>query len=281
VANIKWGITLGAIAAIISMILGVISGVVITYILVRAIVFLFVFFALGSGARVVLNSFLPELMYIDDEPDSKLNLDPEPPPSSQINITLGGMGDYAVPEMYRNSEDSQELGNIEDLISGNFKIRSTVNSEDDADFAPRERGSEGIDQNGQDDYNIKRDSFSSMPQEFVSFQGSEPEPEPEASKPEEFEKPAFTPVFGSDSDDLETLPDLGAMANVFSTGFDDDIETTIMPQVGGIEGIEGDEAESSQTQYNKGNKSQQLEGDFNPQELAQGIRTVLSKDQGR
>jgi len=274
VANIKWGATLGIIAAIISITLGLIFGVRMADILLRAVIFLFVFFALGSGIRVMINNFFPELMYFDDGSESKINFDDQPPqPGSQVNITLGSAGEYAVPEMYRDSRDSQELGNIEDLISGHFKVRTAVDNDDYEESAAPEQGSGGIDLTTEDDYNIKRDSFSAMPQEFASFKEPDPEPEQEPSKPVSFEKPVFTPVFEGDSDDLGALPDLGSMATAFSTGFDE-METTAMPHL-------GDEADSSQTQYNKGNKPQPLQGDFNPQELAQGIRTVLSKDQGR
>jgi len=270
VSSIKWGVTLGIIAAIISSVLGVISGVVMTYILIRAVIFLFVFFALGTGIRVMIDNYFPELLYFDDGSDSKITFDQ---PDSHINITLGGIGEYAVPEMYRDSRDSQELGNIEDLISGNFKVHSAFEPNVvDSTPAASEHGSEGIDLKREDDYNITRDSFSAMPQEFVSFQEPEPEsgPESETSKPVTFEKPVFTPVFGDDSGDLGVLPDLGSMATAFSTGFDVE-EATAMPHL-------GDEAEPSQMQYNKGNKPQQLKGDFNPKELAEGLRTVLSKD---
>jgi len=261
VSNIKWGITAGLFAAIISVALGVISGVLMSYIIIRALVFLFVFFAFGAGIRALINSYFPELLYANNEPDSDIGFDQ--PAGSQVNITLGGnTSEYAVPEMYKNSGDSGELGNIEDLISGNFKVRSEFESNDTASSG-WEHGSEGIDLGREDDYNVGGVSFSAEPQEFASFQT----PESSQAAPE---KPVFSPVFGGDSDDLETLPDLGSMATVFSTGFDTD-EATAMPHM-------GDEAESSQVQYNKGNKPQPLKGDFNPKELAEGIRTVLKKD---
>jgi len=272
-AGIKWGVTAGIFAAIVSIALGVIFGVALFYIFIRALVFLFIFFALGTGIRMLVDNFFPELTYIEDSPETKISFDQPPSPGSQINISLGGSGEYAVPEMYRGSGDSQELGNIEELISGHFKVRSTVDNEYNEAPAAEERGSGGIDLTTEDDYTIKRDSFSAMPQEFTSFQEPESEPENETSAPVSFEKPVFTPIFGGDSDDLGALPDLGSMATAFSTGFDD-METTAMPHM-------GDEADSSQAQYNKGNKPQPLQGDFNPQELAQGLRTVLSKDQGR
>jgi len=265
VANVKWGIIAGFTAAIISVALGVISGVFMTYIIMRAVVFLFVFFALGTGLRVVINNYFPELMYSDSESESDIGFDQ---PGSQVNITLGGSAtsEYAVPEKYRDSIDSEELGNIEDLISGNFKVRSVIeqNAAKTAS-SDREHGSEGIDLRGEDDYNIGGDIFNVGSQEFVNFQETET-----SSKPVAPEKPAFTPVFEGDSDNLETLPDLGSMATVFSTGFDTD-EATAMPHM-------GDEAETSQVQNNKGNKPQPLDGDFNPKELAEGIRTVLKKD---
>jgi hypothetical protein len=265
VSSIKWGITAGLLAAIISVVLGIFFGVGASYILVRAVIFLSVFFALGTGLRVLINNYLPELMYFDNDSSPKINFEP-PPPGSQINITLGAVGEYAVPEMYRDSKDSKELGNIEDLISGVFRARSSFES-NEADTAlsyiPKSPF-EGIDLRMEDDYNTQEAGFSAGPQEFMNF--SVPEP----PKPAAFEKPAFTPVFGGDSEDLGALPDLGSMATAFSTGFDTD-EATAMPHL-------GDEAEPAQMQYNKGNKPQTLQGDFNPKELAEGIRTVLKKD---
>jgi len=266
VAGIKWGITLGIIAAVISIALGVIFGVLLKYILLRAVIFFIVFFAMGAGGRLLIDRYFPELLIIEDDSDSKMSFEQ---PGSQVNITLGGAGDYAVPEKYRESRDSQELGNIEDLISGHFKVRTAYEPNiPDLTSAAVERGLEGIDLKMEDDYNIGGGSFSSEPRGFDSFQ----EPEISNSKPAASEKPAFTPVFGGDSDDLGALPDLSSMATAFSTGFDE-MEATAMPHMG-----VGDEADSSKMQYNKGNKPQALNGDFDPQELAQGIRTVLKKD---
>jgi len=262
VAGIKWGITLGIIAAVISILLGLIFGVLLKYIVIRAVIFLFVFFALGIGARMVIDHYFPEILYTEDASDSKMSFEQ---PGSQVNITLGGSGEYAVPEMYRESRDSRELGNIEDLISGNFKVRPSYESNiPERPSAAPERGSEGLDLKMEDDYNMGGDSFGASSQEFAGFR------EPETSRPAASEKPAFTPVFGGDSDDLGALPDLSSMATAFSTGFDE-MDATAMPHL-------GDEADSSKAQYNKGNKPQPLEGDFDPQELAQGIRTVLNKD---
>jgi hypothetical protein len=262
VSGIKWGITLGITAAVISIALGAVFGVLLKYIVLRAVIFLFVFFALGTGARLVIDHFFPEILYTEDGTDSKMSFEQ---PGSRVNITLGGSGEYAVPEMYRESRDSQELGNIEELLSGSFKARPSYETGmSNLTSAAPERGLEGLDLKMEDDYNMGGDSLGSGSREFAGFQ------DPVPSKPAAPEKPAFTPVFGSDSDDLGALPDLSSMATAFSTGFDE-MEATAMPHL-------ADEADSSKTQYNKGNKSQALDGDFDPQELAQGIRTVLNKD---
>jgi hypothetical protein len=263
VASIRWGVTAGIIAALISTALGVVFGVTTVYILIRAVIFFFVFFALAAGFRAIIDNYFPELMYLDDGSDSKINFD-QPPPGSQINITLGGTSEYAVPEMYRDSGNPEELGNIEDLISGQFKTRAAYesNESETSEYAP-EHASEGIDLRREDDYNIQGAGFNAGTQEFESFREAEPE-----YKPVSFEKSAFTPVFGGD--DLGSLPDLGSMATAFSSGFEAE-EATAMPHM-------GEEPDSSQVQYNKGNKPQPLQGDFNPKDLAEGIRTVLKKD---
>jgi hypothetical protein len=267
VSSIKWGVTAGFIAALVSVVLGVIFGVTAVYIFIRAVIFFFVFFVFCFGFNVIINNFFLELLYLDYVSDSIINFEQ---PGSQVNITLGGTGEYAVPEMYRDSGRSEELGNIEELISGAFEVSSSSgsNEADTHEYVPK-HGFEGIDLRREDDYNIQEEDFnikgfSAAPQEFESFRGAEPEP----SSPVMLEKPVFTPVFGGD--DLGALPDLGSMATAFSTGFDD-VEVTAMPHL-------GDDSDSSQMQYNKGNKPQPLKGDFNPKELAEGLRTVLKKD---
>jgi hypothetical protein len=67
------------------------------------------------------------------------------------------------------------------------------------------------------------------------------------------------------SDDAEVLPDLDSMAGSFMDGVD--------------EGFAGPAELPEPVRKASGNKSQKLEGDFDPKELAAGIRTVLKKDE--
>jgi hypothetical protein len=159
---------------------------------------------------------------------------------------------------------------------------------------------EGIDRRPEEDYNTGGDS-SSGSEDAPSFQ---PAKDPEAAL---FVKPVFTASFGDDSDDLGALPDLGSMANAFSSsgggadmgapmdfsgsamGGADDIEEVASVGEDAQAGSAFDEfgssapmaepsggAESASSGSN--NKASPLEGEFSGEQLAMGIRTILAKD---
>ena len=252
--NFKWGLIASAAALIISIVLGIISGVAIFHIIIRALIFAVVFFGLGIGIYMLINSFFPELLSMDEGASEQAGFDQ---PGSRINITLDNAGEYAVPELYRNSGEPQELGNIEDLVSGAFKPRIVEPS-----F--QTEGFEGIDQKGEDDYNSMGGDQDAGNQEGFKFQDLASFEE----TPNENKAPVFTPIFGDDSAGLGGLPDLDSMAMAFSSDFGD-------PPVQAHPQTSEDEKPS---QYNKGNKPQPLKGDFDAKELAEGIRTVLKKE---
>ena len=262
--NLRWGIIAAIFAVVITVGLGLISSVSALHIVLRSIVFMLLFFGLGIGLKMIINSFLPELLVREDEIANKgffLQAD-----DSQADI-VDTSGEYAVPELYKIPGEPDELGNIEDLISGYFK-------------SPKE----GIDRNQEEGYNN------------VGFNQSEPEEEEDTGTIDIFDpfqdisviekapaaKPAFTPSFEDDSGGLGGLPDLDAMAMAFSpmgggsafTGFNGGGNT---PSGGNSAPASFGAEEPVRSRY-VGNKPQQLEGDFNPKELAEGIRTVLKKD---
>jgi len=199
---------------------------------------------LGFSVRLLINSFLPELLAADEESGVQLNFGQ---PGSRVNITLDTAGEYAVPELYKTASDPDELGNIEDLVSGIFKPSR-----------------ESIDRKQEEGYNDTggvQNTFNPDP-----FQGMS------AFEKAPAEKPVFTPAFGDDSEGSEGLgglPDLDAMAMAFSPGFGGG------SSYGG--GASSEAAEPERSRY-VGSKPQPLEGDFSPKELAKGISTVLSKD---
>jgi hypothetical protein len=249
VSTIKWG-TIAAIGAFfISLFLGTLSGNQFLRTFLTAFVFGLIFFGVGFGVRIMINNFFPELMFTgNSQSESDISYAQEP---AHASIALENSGEYAVPEMYRIPGKTPELGNIEDLISGVF--------------APR------------------KESVDSRPEEVYNNREEEASPPPVAvpSLPQ-----MFTPSFGDD-EGLGGLPDLDLMATAFSAVSGDGSR---MPEASASlagsddffysapEPVQKEEEPGlDRTQY-KGNKPQQLEGGFDAKEIAQGIRTVLSKD---
>jgi hypothetical protein len=233
--------------------LGGFSGAAFGYVLLRAVIFLAVFFGLGVGAHMVITTYIPELLIADSfsgnesgDSGSGGQL------GSRINITLSGAG--ALPEMSQSSANSEEVGNIADLMS--------------VPASPAAAG-QGMDQTPQDGYtNGGGVGLADLNQENMGFGGGSGGGEVQGA--DAFQAaPAYSgPVFASAGEgDLGGLPDLDAMAGAFLTNADED---------GPAEPVS--EQPSMPVRNPVGNKSQSLDGDFNPKELAAGIRTVLEKE---
>jgi hypothetical protein len=279
VNNFKWGLSAAIFALFISILLGLIAGVSAVHVFLRALVFSVVFFGIGFGLRFIINSIFPELLYINNEEITPSENSEE----GHISIAMDSMGEYAVPELF-NQGDAPELGNIDDLISGVFKPgggvkRASQETNQKIDFSISD---EGIDQNKETGYN------NSGAIEDISFGGSEELNSGGFNETSAFEKtaaektpsfqPQFTPSIGDEDDSgLGGLPDLDMMAMAFSnfSGPSPSSVSSSPPSMGPIDPVE--EAEPDRGQY-KGNKPQPLKGDFDPQTLAEGIRTVLSKE---
>jgi len=266
VPYIKWGLTAATFALVMSVGLGLIAGVGILILFLRALLFTVMFFVFGFALRYIITNYYPELMYASEEARSQEAFER---PGSRINITVDTTGEYAVPELYKTSGDSETLGNIEDLISGFFKPHQ-ADTDDGADSSPF---STGIDRNREQGYNSGGDFQSDQNFNFDNFEDPFQDM-PDLEEGPRVEKPAFTPSFVDGSDDLGGLPDLDAMAMAFS------------PTVGesgshgfGAISASDDEFEPAPSHHHRGgNKPQPLRGDFDPKELAKGISTVLSKD---
>jgi hypothetical protein len=67
---------------------------------------------------------------------------------------------------------------------------------------------------------------------------------------------------------MDVLPDLDAMARAFLPGSGED----------GTDTTEYSTADDSRKRPAAGSRGQKMEGDFNPKELAAGIRTILKKE---
>jgi hypothetical protein len=235
--NLKWGLVSGLAAFIFSIVIGFISGVSASNVFLRAGILSAIFFVIGLGFFVIINSFFPELLTSDNEPAGR---DETEQPGSRVDITLDSADEYALPETYNDSpESAQEVGNIRDLASG------------------------GIDQSEKDGYNSK-EGGSVANSDFLDIDFPDMPMAPAAAESSSA-RPAFSPSFGDDSTGLGGLPDLDTMAQAFSGGSLENPEPV-------------QQQETSSRSRPAGNKAQPMQGDFNPKELAEGIRTVLSKD---
>jgi hypothetical protein len=237
--NLKWGLVSGLAAFIFSVVIGFISGVSASNVFLRAGIFSAVFFVIGLGFHVAINSFFPELLASDDEPVGR---DKTEQPGSRVDITLDNSEEYALPETYNDSpESAHEVGNIEHLASG------------------------GIDQSEKDGYNNREGGSITSP-DFTDIEFPDmPEPAAATVAKAAPVKPVFSPSFGDNSAGFGDLADLDSMALAFSGG-----------SLADPDPVQQQEAPARNSPM--GNKVQPLQGDFNPKELAEGIRTVLSKD---
>jgi hypothetical protein len=246
--NVKWGIYAGVAALLLAFVISIIMGQAgFAVSILRGLCFAVLFFVLGTGAWMLINTFMPELLFPEAE-DAAANIFGSESGDSQssdqqvygsrINITLGDKSDAALPD----NDGEDEVGNIADLVSGAV------------DPAAEARKNKGLDEFSENSYN-------------------------EAGE-------GITPSMGGLA---EGLPDLPTEENgSFSMNFDN------FSLGGGLMGLEpfgdslslpvdnggtavGEEASLPERKVT-GNKPMALEGDFNPKDIAAGIRTVLETD---
>ena len=271
-SNLKWGFVAAAIALVISALLGIIFDVRPFYIFLRALIFSAVFFGIGFSIHMVINNFMPELLSLEEEPVIHENNQS----GTRVDITLGNSGEYAVPEMYKD-DDPDKLGNIEELISGAFKPRASPEFPSGQYKKSSFAELESIDGKSENDYNEGGVNWNALEPENLEFLSTRPS----ASAPPE--KQVFTPSFG-DNSDLGGLADLDAMATAFSGVGEPRPTAAPAPSPGPAmaepidDHLFDETAPIAKPASRSANKSQQLEGNFNPKELAQGIRTALAKE---
>jgi hypothetical protein len=248
VINVKWGVYAAVVALLLafttSIALGQASFVVA---LLRALVFAALFFVLGTGTWALINNFIPELLFPEANDAAANIFGPEIAGlqasdsqlyGSQVNITLGDRGDAALPE--NDGSDAEDVGNIADLVSG---------AVDPAEEAKRQRGLDGINEN----------SYTDSGGDVTSSLNDFAEPLPAAEESGGFAMNFDSLTMGGGTSGLEPFgdsfslpPDSGRTARE---------EEIPLPE-----------------RKVTGNKPMALEGDFNPKDIALGIRTVLEND---
>jgi hypothetical protein len=170
-----------------------------------------------------------------------------------VNITVDDSSGYAIPGVNVNSQNPEEVGNIEDLVMGIFQSSSRA-----------------LDQSEDSGYNSRDGSLHDISigysfgfQDAASLDGNG------AGNKSASSSQFSSSNLGDDPAGLGGgLLDFDAMASIFSSG------------------SKGDSGQGQPQTYESGEslrkpqskKPEQLKGDFSPQELAKGISTVLSKE---
>ncbi|MDR2607151.1 MAG: hypothetical protein LBC57_02065 [Treponema sp.] len=172
-----------AIAAVIgfvlSLLVGLVSGAALFVVLFRALIFAVVFFVLGAAIQFLVGNYVPEILEGDDF-DTDEPVGDNQAMGSRVNMTVGDDEEAAVPKMYRDRGEGDEVGDIGDLVRG-------------------------VDQKAKADYTIK---------EAVFHEAEAPEPRVTARRQESPISPPdadFVPVVET----VDVLPDLDSMAGSF------------------------------------------------------------------
>jgi len=246
--NAKWGIICGGPAFVLAFVISLLLGrTSLPIALIRGGGFAVLFFGLGTGIWALINVFIPELLAAQD--DDVGNVFSKKATGARVNITLDDTSDAALPAALPSTgaemADTDEVGDFKDLLS-----QSTGPARD-------------IDQNPATGYTEK-------------------------SKQEE-----FAPVFDSSLDtsfdtslDSVKIDGLGNLSMDFGAfvpeggkaGGDSFMDPfSFLPDSGDSDGAEETTAPSPSRKSSSG-KTAELQGDFNPKDIAAGIRTVLEKD---
>jgi len=226
--NAKWGIICGIAAFVLAFLTSLLVGQALLVVaLIRALIFAVLFFLLGTGAWVLINNYIPEVLSPQTGNDAINNIFSMNQPGAKVNITLGEHSDAALPDDDGEPQNPGDVGNINDLVSGAFK--------------PEKRAAQSIDQNPENSYNDESGEFAPV-QETQGGTGD------------------FSVNF---SNFVSSGDEAGDMDPFSLPSRDKDPEP----------------ARSSLPERKvSGNRPEKLEGDFNPKEIAAGIRTVLQKD---
>ena len=246
------GIIAGA-AFIFSLVIGLVSGVRISIVSLRAFIFAVVFFGLTCLIYWLVSQFVPELL---SEPDDILDI---PAPGSRVNITV---------------EDSQIVGAFPANNSESVDDIGGRPSTPHTKQAAEPDGTASLDGSGLDEMPQKAPLSPLDQKEKERYNDDEG-----VAGDFDFEGGSFKDLTGDSSEDseenLETLENTGTETaldkdGISGAGPDD-------PSALGDDAANLDEPEQRRPQSSRGKP--ELAGDFNPKELAMGIRTVLKRDE--
>jgi hypothetical protein len=247
--NKKWGIIAGggafALALLTSLVLGQTSLLVA---LVRALCFMALFFGIGTGTWALITLFIPELLPGEPRNDDAVNnVFSGESAGSQVNITVDDEHSAALPDSeYDAPETGGEIGQFSDLVTNSV--------------------SSAVDDSG------RMDSIGDIDENpDIGYTGGTEELTPAFENIKLGGAGDFSLDFGA------FVPD--GTGNDEADNTDSDMDSFSFFSGGGSsDGVDEPPAPVSSTSSR--NKPMKLEGDFDPKEIAAGLRTVLKKDKG-
>jgi hypothetical protein len=254
--NAKWGIICGGPAFVFAFIISLLLGhTSLPVALIRGGGFAALFFCMGAGIWALVNVFIPELLAAQN--DDVNNVFSKRATGARVNITLDDSDTVfsaALPDTGVGAAGDDEVGNFKDLLS-----RST-NSKRDIDQKPAAGYTE---QEGQRE----------QQEEFTSV----------------FDSSLDASLGGSIENSLDGVKvdglgdfsmDFGAFVPEGGKGGSDPLMDpfSFMPGTDDPMGAEEVSAPAAPQRSSSSGKTAELQGDFNPKDIAAGIRTVLEKD---
>jgi hypothetical protein len=231
------------IAFVLSLLAGLFGGVAVSVLLLRAGAFAGVFFLLAGGVHWIARRFLPGLV--------------ETPPEAVLG---GGVGinPVAVP--------AEAAGSRVNILEGEDSSKKEADSADPVDFAESTESRSLADLPDLVDEPLEEDSE----EEHLSHIDMDHLEEGEYTKGEDLEEKAgeeLLPRAAGGRQMGEFLPDLDSMAKAFASRPEPKAEET-----GGSGAL--------RRGGSGGGKSRNPGGKYDPQELAQAIRTKIKTDEG-
>ena len=265
--DLKFSGIFAVAAFVLSLLIGLVSRATMPMLIIRPLIFAVIFFALSAAIKILVSRFLPELLEGIADGDSSR-------PGSRINILedggasdssamaegfiSGALGQVSVGAKPDDSED--DLGDISELSK---RISSSLGAGEDTST---EESIPGIDQNEKERYTDNGGSSDSIEPDFSSmFSAGSSAP---AGGQAKAAGAGPKKNVGLDSD--EALPDLDSMAGAFMSS-------------SSVEEQEVSEYSSpiSPRKSASSDKTPKWTGDFDPKEIAMGLRTVLNKDKDK
>jgi len=249
--NAKWGVICGGAAFVLAFIISLLLGhTSLPVALARAGGFAALFFCMGTGIWALINIFIPELLNAQN--DDASNVFSKKSTGARVNITLDDMPDAALPAALPDAgveaAGADEVGDFKDLVSRSMKSERDIDQKPATGYTENRQQEEFVPvfdasadsalENELD--NVKIDGLGDFSMDFGAFV-------PEGGK-------------AGDSD-----PFMDSFSFLPGTGDSMSAEETHAPPA------------SPQRKIST-NKPAQLQGDFDPKEIAAGIRTVLEKD---